>query len=57
MERAWRGSEPIGLPSGETRGFLADGDEVIMRGYCVRDGRPRIGFGECRGIVLPPLGD
>ena len=55
MERTWRGTEPIVLPSGETRGFLADGDEVIMRAYCAREGRPRIGFGECRGRVLPAL--
>ena len=53
LERAWRGTEPLQLPSGETRAFLADGDEVIMRAYCEREGRPRIGFGECRGRVLP----
>ncbi len=51
LELAWRGSEPIELPSGETRKFLEDGDEVILRGYCQRDGLPRIGFGECRGVV------
>ncbi len=43
---------PITLPSGETRTFLQDGDEVIMRGFCQREGATRIGFGECRGIVL-----
>ena len=31
--------------------FLEDGDEVILRGYCEREGLPRIGFGECRGRV------
>ena len=56
LERAWRGTEPLQLPSGETRAFLADADEVIMRAYCERDGRPRVGFGECRGRVLPALG-
>ncbi|MFL6248364.1 MAG: fumarylacetoacetase [Thermoanaerobaculia bacterium] len=54
LELAWRGTEPIELPSGETRRFLEDGDEVILRGYCEREGHPRIGFGECRGVVLPP---
>ena len=39
-------------PSGETRKFLEDGDEVIMRGFCERPGTRRIGFGECRGEVL-----
>jgi len=56
LERTWRGTEPLQLPSGETRSFLADGDEVIMRAYCTRDGMRRIGFGECRGRVLPALG-
>jgi fumarylacetoacetase len=52
LELTWRGTEPIELPSGETRKFLEDGDEVIMRAYCQRDGLPRIGFGECRGVVV-----
>lgn len=44
---------PIELPSGEQRKFLADGDEVIIKGYCEREGFRRIGFGECRGTILP----
>ncbi len=44
---------PIELPTGETRKFLADGDEVILKGYCEREGFRRIGFGECRGVVKP----
>lgn len=51
LERTWRGTEPITLADGTERKFLQDGDEVIMRGYCVRPGRRRIGFGDCRGIV------
>jgi fumarylacetoacetase len=51
LERTWRGAEPLVLASGEERRFLEDGDEVIMRAACVREGRRRIGFGECRGIV------
>tara|TARA_R110000868_G_scaffold119469_1_gene316409 strand:+ start:74660 stop:76045 length:1386 start_codon:yes stop_codon:yes gene_type:complete len=42
---------PIVLPTGEERKFLADGDEVIMKAYCEREGYRRIGFGECRGII------
>jgi fumarylacetoacetase len=53
LERTWRGTEPLVLPTGETRKFLEDGDEVILRGFCERSGWPRIGFGECRGVVLP----
>jgi fumarylacetoacetase len=53
LELTWRGKEPITLPTGEVRRFLEDGDEVILRGYCEREGFRRIGFGECRGVVLP----
>jgi fumarylacetoacetase len=35
------------------RRFLEDGDEVILRGYCEREGHARIGFGTCRGVVRP----
>jgi fumarylacetoacetase len=55
LERTWRGTEPLQLPTGETRKFLEDGDEVILRGFCERSGHPRIGFGECRGRVVPAL--
>ncbi len=53
LELAWRGAEPITLPNGETRAFLADGDEVIMRGWCEKAGAVRIGLGEVRGVLLP----
>jgi fumarylacetoacetase len=52
LELTRRGTEPIQLPTGETRQFLESGDEVIMRGYCEQDGFARIGFGECRGMVI-----
>jgi len=53
LELTWRGKEPIKLPNGEERRFLEDGDEVIMKGFCEREGFRRIGFGECRGVILP----
>ena len=53
LELTWRGAEPLTVPGGETRKFLEDGDEVIMRGYCEGEGAVRIGFGECRGRVEP----
>jgi fumarylacetoacetase len=61
LELTWDGNgpdgkpkprKPIQLPSGETRTFLADGDEVIFKGYCEREGFRRIGFGECRGRIV-----
>ncbi len=53
LELTWRGTEPIELPSGETRRFLEDGDEIIMKGYCEKEGFRRIGFGECTGMIIP----
>ncbi len=44
---------PIKLPTGEERRFIGDGDEIIMKAYCEREGYRRIGFGECRGIIEP----
>jgi len=41
--------------SNEERTFLQDGDAVILRGWCEKQGFARIGFGECRGEVLPAL--
>lgn len=56
LELTWRGSKPIALPTGEERKFLLDGDEVIMKGYLESPGRPSLGFGECRGTILPAIG-
>jgi fumarylacetoacetase len=53
LERTRRGAEPLELPNGEQRKFLEDGDEVIFRAWCEREGYPRIGFGECRGTIQP----
>ena len=52
LELSQGGKRPITLSSGEQRTFLEDGDSVILRGHCQRDGQRRIGFGECRGTVL-----
>ena len=53
LELTMRGREPIALPTGEKRGFIEDGDEIVFRGHCEREGFARVGFGECRGVVLP----
>jgi fumarylacetoacetase len=53
LELTARGSDPIALPSGEKRGFIEDGDEIIFRGFCEKSGFSRIGFGECRAVILP----
>lgn len=53
LEMTGGGKQLLQLPNGETRTFLMDGDEIILRARCERDGVPSIGFGECRGVVLP----
>ncbi len=52
IELTQRGAEAITFPTGEVRRFLEDGDEVILRGWCEREGFRRIGFGECRGVIV-----
>jgi len=46
------GKHPVELASGEVRKFLEDGDEIIFRARCKREGFASIGFGECRGKVV-----
>jgi len=53
LELSLGGKQSIALPGGETRTFLEDGDTVILRGHCERQGARRIGFGDCTGTVLP----
>ena len=53
LELSQGGLRTVALSNGEERTFLADGDTVILRGYCQREGFRRIGLGECRGTVLP----
>jgi fumarylacetoacetase len=53
LEATKAGAERLRLPSGETRGFLQDGDEIILRAHARRDGAITIGFGECRAMILP----
>ena len=52
LETTEGGKKVIELPSGEVRRFLEDGDEIILRARCKREGFASIGFGECRGTVV-----
>lgn len=59
LELSWRGSRDVVLSEGNpkvegsgVRKFLKDGDVVNMLGYAQGNGY-RIGFGECKGKVLP----
>ncbi|WP_158945093.1 fumarylacetoacetase [Granulicella sp. S190] len=53
LELTRNGTQPILLPTGESRTFLEDGDEIILRGSCEAPNHPRIGLGECRATILP----
>src|SRR6516225_2649908 len=55
LEISAGGRRPVELPSGETRRFLEDGDTVIMRARCAREGFPTIGLGDCRGTIAPAI--
>ena len=54
LELAWKGTKPVKLLDGSERKFVEDGDTVIIRGHCRKDGL-RIGFGEVRGTILPAI--
>ena len=54
VELSQGGTRTIDLPgTGEQRRFLEDGDNVILHGWCEKPGAARIGFGQCRGEILP----
>ncbi|GEM45148.1 fumarylacetoacetase [Deinococcus cellulosilyticus] len=53
LEITMGGKDPLPLASGETRCFLEDGDQVVLQGWCEKEGFARIGFGNCSGQVLP----
>ena len=55
LELSLGGKRPIPIGAEETRTFLEDGDTVIFRGWCAKPDAARIGFGEVRGTVLPPI--
>ena len=54
LELSWGGKEPLLLADGIQRTFLEDGDSVLFLGQAQGDGY-RIGFGDCRGRLLPAL--
>ena len=53
LEISQGGKTPLDLPNGEQRSFLEDGDELTLSARCERPGAVSIGFGNCRGTVLP----
>jgi fumarylacetoacetase len=53
LELTQNGAQQLLLPTGETRTFLEDHDEIMLSGSCEAPGHPRIGLGECRATILP----
>jgi len=53
MEITQAGKNPLELPGGESRSFLENGDELLLRGRCAREGHATIGFGEAAGRIVP----
>ncbi|WP_448217267.1 fumarylacetoacetase [Endozoicomonas sp. 2B-B] len=56
LELTRGGKEAINLTNGEQRTFLQDGDTVVMRGWCEKEGAARIGFGDVSATLLPAKG-
>jgi len=54
LEITWNATKPLTLSNGEQRTFIQDGDTVIMKGHCEKDGL-RIGFGTVIGKILPAI--
>jgi fumarylacetoacetase len=52
LEISWKGTKPVTMPDGTERKFLQDGDSVVMKAFCEKDGK-RVGFGEVRSKILP----
>jgi fumarylacetoacetase len=57
VELSKGGAEVLTIGSDEKRTFLEDGDTVIFRGWCERQGATSIGFGELSGQVLPAISE
>jgi fumarylacetoacetase len=53
LEATKGGKEPVVLGA-EERTWLKDGDEVVITGFCGQ-GETRVGWGGCKGVVLPAL--
>jgi fumarylacetoacetase len=56
LELTGGGTCPVKLPDGQARGFLEDGDTVVMQAWCEAPNARRIGFGKCSGVILPAIG-
>lgn len=50
------GTKELDLDNETSLKYLEDGDEIILSGWCGEDqGSTRVGFGHCRGVILPAV--
>lgn len=55
LELSWNGTKTLTLADGSARKFMQDGDELVITGTCFsRESGNGLGFGACRGVLLPP---
>ncbi|KAI5202027.1 hypothetical protein AUEXF2481DRAFT_170829 [Aureobasidium subglaciale EXF-2481] len=55
LEQNHNSKTVIKLQGGEQRVFLEDGDEVTIRGVCIGEDGSMVGFGECKGKIIPAV--
>jgi fumarylacetoacetase len=53
IELAWAGRQPLALPDGSSRGWLEDGDEVVITATATGPDGSRVGFGDAHGQIMP----
>ncbi|ANY06230.1 fumarylacetoacetate hydrolase family protein [Pseudonocardia sp. HH130630-07] len=53
LELSWNGRDPIALPGGPPRTWLADGDEVVITATAPAADGSRFSLGEVRGRIRP----
>ncbi len=53
IELAWAGRNPLALPDGSSRGWLEDGDVVVITASAAGPDGSRVGFGDAHGQIIP----
>lgn len=56
LELTWNGTQPLRLPDGSTRAFLADGDTVTISATAPGPAGTRLGCGAVTGTIKPADG-
>jgi len=54
LELSWKGSKTVQIGDKYQRKFIQDGDAININGLCKGDGYV-IGFGDCKGAILPAV--